>query len=142
MKDENELVSPDELVLRLIWRDFFIPESAQVVRERAFLPRKDEADGISVFRAACLDRPERSLDAMAPEKRGKYAVAQLAVADLTRLGLTVRPARIDAVPGHAVLPELNFTAWQGERQRWKDVVLELIALAERGIIRLPTEGRP
>src|SRR4051812_42616149 len=107
MKAESDPVAPDEVVLRMIWRDLFDAGVVPPIMPRAFRPRDNEGDGISVFRSACLAAPTDALAVLAPDKRSLYAIAAVPVAELTALGLTVQPARIDTVPGHAVIPELN-----------------------------------
>lgn len=134
MKSEDEPVSADEAVVRLVWHQFLRPGTLVPVQPVAFKPRADETDGISVFRAACLAAPTDALGAMRPEKRGGYAVALLPVAELTALGLSVRRARIDTVPGHAVIPELNIVAVDGDRIRWKTVQIALAQIAARNLI--------
>src|SRR5581483_11516419 len=111
MKEESDPVTPDEFVVRLIWTFNFKAGAPQPIVREAFEPKGHETDGISVFRLACLSGPEQALEAMAPDKRDRYALALLPVSEVLALGLTVRPAKIDAVPGHAVLPELNVTDW-------------------------------
>jgi hypothetical protein len=138
MKDEASPVSPDELVLRLIWQEFYVPGRPVPVRDRAFMPRANEREGISVFRLACLHHPEDVLAVIAPEKRGKYAIAAIPVVELTALGLTVQPAKIETVPGHAVLPELNTDAVAADDQRWAAVREQLAKVASRNLIRHPT----
>ena len=138
MKDETAPVSPDEVVVRLIWTAFFVPSASDPVRDRAFMPRLDEADGISVFRVACLNDPTDALAVIAPEKRDKYGVVVLPVAELTAIGLSIQPAKIDTIPGHAVIPELNSTAYRNDSMKCQDVQKLLAALANQGIVRVPT----
>jgi hypothetical protein len=109
MTDETSPVSPDEVVVRLIWVAFYTPDRPVPVSEGAFRPKPGETDGISVFRTACLNDPRDVLAVISPDKRDKYALALVPVSELMALGLTVCPAKIDAVPGHAVVPELNVT---------------------------------
>ena len=137
MKDEDSPVSPDELVLRLIWEDFFNPGRPVPVRDRAFLPRPNETEGISVFRLACLNNPEDALAVIAPEKRERYALAALPVTELAALGLTVLPAKIETVPGHAVLPELNAGAVADDAPRWAVIRERLARIASQNILRQP-----
>src|SRR5437763_16920 len=107
MKNEDDPISSDEMVIRLIWCDYFKPELNLPIQPGAFEPRKNETDGISFFRLACLSDPRDALNVIAEEKRERYAVALLPIAELTALGLTVQPAKIAKVPGHAVVAELN-----------------------------------
>lgn len=138
MKDENDPVTPDEFVVRMVWTFSFKVGAAQPVAREAFEPRGHETDGVSVFRAVCLITPEQALDVMAPDKRDRYAVVMLPVSEIERLGLTVQPAKIDTVPGHAVLPELNIVAWKADRARWRKVQQELAVIASRYVVRGPT----
>lgn len=130
MKDETTPVSPDELVVRLIWKDFYTPGQPAPVGEGAFRPKRNETDGISVFRAACLNDPSDVLAVIAPEKRDKYALALVPVSELLSLGLTVQPAKIDALAGHAVVPELNVLAGATNRA----LLRQLAAIAARNLI--------
>lgn len=134
MKGEGEPVTPDEFVIRLVWGAFLRPGEPVPVQPVAFKPRDDETDGISVFRLACLNDPKDALIAMAPEKRDRYAIAMIPVSELLALGLSVMPAKIDTVPGHAVLPELNITAVNANRSWWKVLQLQLVALAAKTLI--------
>jgi|GEM_PF-5834288 len=107
-------ISGDEYLYRRLlpgpWcRD---PENT-VIPQRYFMPRAwqspqrpGDADGISVNRSllTSLDRASRR-----PDTGESVPVARFAVADVHRLGLTVRPEPIAADPSHAVIPELNST---------------------------------
>lgn len=137
MKDESDPVTPDEVVVRLIWTFNFKPALSQPVLREAFEPKGHETDGVSVFRAACLSSPEQALDALSPDKRDKYAIALLPVSEIEKLGLTVQPAKIDTVPGHAVLPELNIVAWKADKARWRAIQAQLAAIASGNIVRPP-----
>lgn len=137
MKGEDEPVAPDEFVLRCIWTFNYKPALDQPIVREAFEPRKDELDGISIIRLACLRDAEQALDAFAVEKRDRYAIASLPVAEIIQLGLTVEPARIEAVPGHAVLPELNITLCRTDRAKCRRIQTELAAIANRNIVRAP-----
>lgn len=139
MKSEDEPVTDDELILRLIWRDFYKPGDPYTVKPRAFHPRDNETTGISVFRLACLEEPSDALLALPnPVNRSSYLIAALPVVELTTLGLTVTPDRIDAVPGHAVLSELNSASWANEKAIWLPRVEKLAQLAGQRIVHMPT----
>lgn len=134
MKDETSPVSEDEVVVRLIWRDYYRPAEEQPVLNRAFLPRPNELSGISVFRLACLADPTDALRVMVPEKRCGYAIGFVSVADLTALGLTVKPARVEEVPGHSLLPELNCTLAANDAEKCRDLQHSLALLAAKHLI--------
>ena len=133
MKDEGLPVSADEFVLRLIWTSFYQPSRVVPVSDRAFMPRASETDGISVFRVACLNDPMDVLTVIAPEKREKYGLARLAVAELMAIGLSVQPAKIEALPGHAVIPELNFTACTANPVKCLEFQKQIAVLAARNL---------
>lgn len=134
MKDENAPVSPDEVVVRLVWTDFYKPNLAVPVRDRAFLPRASDDTGLSVFRLACLADARDALAAIAPDKRDKYALALIPVAELTALGLSVEPAKIDAAPGHAVIPELNSGLLAADPGKCAEFQHKLAAVAAKNLI--------
>lgn len=131
---EDEPITPDEWVVRLIWGQFLRLGEPVPVQPVAFRPRANEVEGISVFRAACLSEPQDCLIVIAPEKRDKYALSLLPVSELLRLGLTARPAKIDVIPGHAVIPQLNITAVEKDQSYWKSIQIELAILAGKNLI--------
>jgi hypothetical protein len=137
MKDENDAVTSDEMLVRLIWEAHYQADLEEPVRKSAFNPKEFETDGISVFRAACLSAPEDALAVIAEEKRERYAVALIPVVELASLGLSVKPAKIQEIPGHAVLPELNIVDFKQDRNRWVEVSKTLAMLANQNIIRRP-----
>jgi hypothetical protein len=137
MKPENDPVTDDEFVLRLIWEDYFKPDLDLPIQARAFEPKKNEIDGISVFRQDCLHSPSDTLAVIAEDKRNRYYIARVAVRELLVMGLTVRPDPISTAPGHAVLPELNINAFNSDRLRWKEVLKQLAELASRNIVHRP-----
>jgi hypothetical protein len=128
MKAEDEPITPDELVIRLIWKQYYNPSLALPIQQGAFSPKPNETDGISVFRAACVASPEDVLTVFAADKQDGYAIALGPVAEL---------AKIDAVPGHAVLPELNIVATTAAKPRWRIIQKQLAALANDRIVRPP-----
>jgi hypothetical protein len=134
MKTEHVPLSDDEFVLRLVWGDYYKLGLPLPVQPAAFQPRDSEVEGISVFREACLQSPEDALRVIATEKRDRYRLARLRVADLTKLGLSVQPDPIETVPGHAVIPELNAVAYRSDRLASKLLQTSLAELASRGVI--------
>jgi len=137
MKREDESVTPDEFVIRAIWTGFYNPQNPLPILAAAFRPRPDETDGISVFRAACVAKPEDVLVVFAEDKRDRYALALLHVAELQKLGLTIEPAKIEATPGHAVLPELNCTAVSADKAKCREIQNKLAELASANLVRTP-----
>ena len=139
MKHESEPIAADEMLVRLVWGQYFERKMPCAVKERAFFPKENETDGISVFRAACLANPEEALAVIAPAKRDLYGIVLLSVADVLNLGLSVQPAPIAELPGHAVLPELNIIAANSDRQGTSNIQQALAKLANRNVIRRPVK---
>ena len=138
-RSEEEPISPDESVLRLIWGDYFKPGLALSVQPAAFEPHKNDTDGISVFRLACLSNPGEALAVIADGKRERYATVSLPIAELAALGLTVRPDKIAKVPGHAVVPELNIESCRADKPRCKTLQKQLAESASRNIVHRPAK---
>ncbi len=131
MKSEAEPIEHDEFVLRLIWKDFFKSGGRRTIGSRAFLPRPSETDGISVFREACVFRPEDILVVIAEEKREKYGIVRLAISELLAMGLSVVSEKLDSVAGHAIVPELNIDTLDSDPSKmaeWQDALAKLANL--------------
>jgi hypothetical protein len=141
MKDEASPITPDEWMLRLIWIDFYKPELAISIRDRAFTPRANESEGISMFRLACVNSPEDVLAVIAPEKREKYILASLSVAEIIGLGLTVQPSKITGVAGHIVIPELSIEFLKSEGGECQMLQKKLAQIAAKNLI-LPSDSQP
>ena len=137
MKDESEPITHDEMLVRLVWEAHYKCELDDPVRQAAFDPKESETDGISVFRAACLNKPEDALAVMAEEKRDRYAIVLIPVSELSSVGLTVETAKIEGVPGHAVLPELNSLNFKQDKPHWREVEKKLAMLASQNIVKRP-----
>jgi len=77
------------------------------------------------------------LRVLAIEKRPLYGIVLLKVADLNLPGMSVVPSPIEGIAGHAVIPELNVTAFVANRNYWKAVAKDLARLAAGNIVRAP-----
>jgi hypothetical protein len=65
-------------------------------------------------------------------------VSRLFVRELKNLGLTVIPEPDPkGPPGHAVIPELSWQNYHGQKQRWKPILAALAKLASADIIHRP-----
>ena len=137
MKHETDPVSADEMLVRLVWGSFYKPAEAPCVRPMAFAPRPNETDGISVFRLSCLTSAEQALDVIATEKQPGYGITLIPVAELLRIGMSVIPTPIPAVPGHAVIPELNSDRLKAERKTCQDLQMAIAVLASADVLRPP-----
>jgi hypothetical protein len=135
--NEHDPVEDTESVYRRIHQSFFDPNLPIAVRREAFRPTANDTTGLSVFRSQFL-KPLETLAGIDSAKSNSYYVARLAVRDLARLGLTVVPEPTkDGPAGHAVISQLSFSAYQGNKQRLKEIQLELARLASGDIVHRP-----
>jgi hypothetical protein len=142
MKAETDPITPDEWLLRLVWEDRFTAK-VPVISPRTFEPRTGkhpDADGLSLFREACVANPADVLAVIAEDKRARYGIVRVPVAALGGLGLTVSASPIDTVAGHVVIPELNSTAFQNPASKAFFVAtqLALATIASGNIALRPT----
>lgn len=136
--DEQEPIQDDEFVYRRIHRHFYDASIPTCIRREAFRPSQNDDTGLSVFRAAFVQLAG-TLANIDASKQNDYYVVKIAVQDLHRLGLTVVPEPDpNGPPGHAVIPELSWQAYQADKQRWKPVQLELAKLASAAIVHQPS----
>ena len=132
--DEQEPIQDDEFVYRRIHRNFYDANIPTCIRREAFRPNLNDDTGLSVFRAAFV-QPADTLANVDVSKQNDYYVAQIAVQDLHRLGLTVVPEPDPNGPlGHAVIPELGWQAYLADKQRRKQVLVELAKRASAAIV--------
>ncbi len=135
--DEHQPVDQSESIFRRIHRIYYQAGLAIAVQRTAFRPTRSDTTGLSVFRAAFV-RPVDTLANVEASKRNDYYVAQLAVQDLHRLGLTVSPDPDPNGPaGHAIIPELSWQTYQAAKQRLKQVLVELAKLASAAVVHQP-----
>jgi hypothetical protein len=135
--DENDPIDDNEFVYRRIHPQFFDAALAMPVQRDAFRPTQNDSTGLSVLRAH-FARPAHALPKPEAGKATNYYVARLAVRDVRDLGLTVVPEPVPAgPPGHAVIPELSWAAYQANKLHWKALLLELARLASADIVFQP-----
>ncbi len=136
--DEHDPVDDREFVYRRIHRTFFDSSLPIPIRVGAFRPNPNDTTGLSVVRAD-FGPPTTILAAIDPLRANEYHIAQLSVADLRRLGLSVIPDPVPSGPrGHAVIPELSWPAYQARKQALKLVLVELTKLASAKIVHVAT----
>jgi len=138
MKAETDPITPDEWLLRLVWKDRFTNRQP-IISTTAFEPRtgrNPEIDGISLFRKDCLNDPLDVLLAVQEDKRDNYGVVQIPLSSLAALGLTVKPAPA-VVAGHVVIPEINSVEFKHDRARVTLIMLRLAEKASENILLRP-----
>ena len=138
MEDELQPVGDSEFIYRRIPQSFCDPNLPFPIPALAFRPNQNDTTGISVFRARFVS-PSETLAAVDANKRNTYFVAQLAVSNLKRLGLTVIPEPDpDGPVGHCVVPELSWNSYQTNKKRLREIQLELGKLASGAIVLRPS----
>jgi hypothetical protein len=133
MSEEQLPVDVTEYVLRRIHKDNFDATLRIPFRPASFKPTESDQDGLSVYRERFVSPFEVAATGRTP---GAYYVVRLAVQDLQRLNLSVVPTP-GPLPGHAVIPELNRGFYEKEKQRSRDLQLELSRLASQAIVHRP-----
>lgn len=136
MKLESDPITEDEWLIRLVW-ETRVTDKTPIIEPNSFEPRKDETDGISFFRAACLADPADVLAVIAEEKRPRYAIVQVPVSLFGQLGLIVEMAPIEKVAGHVVAANLNWTVYKSDKKRFTPIMLGLAEVASQNILRRP-----
>jgi hypothetical protein len=136
--DEHQPVDEREFVYRRIHRAYYQAGLPIPIQPAAFRPNQNDISGLSLFRAAFV-QPADTLASIEASKRINYYVARIAVQDLDRLGLTVVPdPDPDGPLGHAIIPELSGQAYQADKQRLKQIQVELAKLASAAIVHEPS----
>lgn len=103
--DGTEPISDDEILYRRIpeSENLYDPAIGAPPSFRAFRPRPYDTTGLSLYRAK-YTTPEQ----VAENDRGKrFYIAELRAGDLRRHGITVTPAPLPELPGHAEIPTLT-----------------------------------
>jgi hypothetical protein len=136
MSEGQDQVDENEGVLRRIHKIFYNADSNIPVQPEAFRPTERDNDGLSVFRDRFVS-PVQVLVDVAESKRGLYYIARLTVRDLQALHLTVIPAPRSGLPGHALIPELNWGSYQKDKLRLKELQVKLAWLASQAIVHRP-----
>ena len=128
-------IGPEEFILRRIHKSHADPKQPLAILPVAFRPTKEDLVGLSVYRRALVS-PEQ-VD-RAGRKPGEYYVVALSVKTLSTLNLSVIPDEQEgSPPGHALIPELCLSAYQKNKERLKDVQIDLARLASQAIVLLP-----
>lgn len=124
----------DEQLLRVITKDWYLPERPVPFGSVAFKPNKNDVDGISLYSERFvtpvqLDKSRR--------KPGTYFVVRLRVKEILALHLSVR-ANMGDLPGHVVIPELNVRTLAENKTRTNELMVELTKLAGYNVALRPS----
>jgi hypothetical protein len=125
-------LAADEFILRRIHKNHCDVQLPRTIHFAAFRPSNEDTTGLSVYRARYISPAQV---AAAGRKPGEYYVARLPLQALYDLNLTVVPdEKAGGPPGHAVIPELSLAAYERDKKRCKDVLMELARLAGQAIV--------
>lgn len=143
MKSEDDPITDDEWLLRRVRVEQFRTDKLPIISPNAFEPRikgrDPDADGISLYRAACLDDPAEVLATIASERRHEFGIVRIQVSFLKSLNLTVLSKPDERVKGHVVIPQLNSSDYESDRSRFTRYKLQLATEASKdeNILRRP-----
>jgi hypothetical protein len=143
MKSEDDPIADEEWLLRRIRVEQFRTDKLPVISPNAFEPRikgrDPDADGISLFRAACLADPSAVLATISAERLHEYGIVRIQVSFLKSLNLTVVSKRDERIKGHVVIPQLNSDDYQSDRARFTSIKVKLAieASQDENIVRRP-----
>lgn len=130
MPIESDAVAPNESILRRIVNapNWYDAKLSVAVTPLAMRPIKRDIDGLSVYRT--LFTTARDVAAYGNNEKGYY-VAEIAVAQILGLGLTLIPdPRNEGPRGHTLIPELTY----GTRYDTEEIQLALARLASERIV--------
>ena len=134
MKDQYSPVSDDEFLLRRVPANFdYINHNLSVPVQRvAFEPhKKRDIDGLSVYRELFVFAKDVAAAGRSP---AGYYVVRLRAQDYRNLDLSLRPSpRLDDLPGHTLVPELNAASMsnRADKEKSKALQRELAKLATK-----------
>lgn len=135
MKDEGDPITDDEWLLRRVWNKRFRTDKTPIVSPNAFEPRltgRDrDADGISLYRAECLDDPTDILATLDPARRPETAVVRVRVSSIRSWGFSVRSKPVPEIKGHVTIPELNAGDYEADKGRFTPIKERLATEASR-----------
>jgi hypothetical protein len=99
----------------------------------AFKPNSGDIDGISIYDANLVTPDQLKENARNPPDH--YRVAKVAESEFLRLGLSiVKTVDPGGLPGHHVVPEINFTAYKSSdpvhRAHLKQILDDLVNIAD------------
>jgi hypothetical protein len=142
VKFEFEPISDDEWLLRRVRIERFRLEKTPFISPDAFAPRTKGRDlddnGISLYRLACLDVPEKALATIPDDsKRSQTGLVKIPVSVLRQLGLTIVADPDERIPGHVLIPELNADGYRSRRHEVISIMTVLAELASANVVRLP-----
>jgi hypothetical protein len=138
MKDEREPLTDEEYVHRRVLMVDVDENLEMPVAVTGFSPTKDDAGGISVYRAGFVTPEE--LD-QAGRRSGEYYVVRLRVGEIRDREMDVIADPMEPLRGHALIPEIRYGLKGNAKMRLRELRLRLAQLANHhAIVLRPTCG--
>ena len=130
-KDQSHPLSPDEYILRRVpvspGNKLVNLDLSPPLNRVAFRPNEKDILGISVFRELFVT-PLRIAKKARKGPNSCYVV-RLRVSDVRAAGFNAIPdPQADQLPGHTLIPEINFTSLQNDKEQSKVLQLKLANL--------------
>jgi len=143
-KNETDPVTDDEWLFRRVHETRFRTSKTPFVSPGAFEPRTSgdqaDVDGISLFRAACLDKPGDVLVLIVDsKKRDSNGIVKISVGEIRALGLSVVSTPLEEIRGHVSIPELSSGAFADMEQKaqcklWMNKLADLASPENRIVL--------
>jgi len=140
MKVESDPIGDEEFLLRRFPNLdlYYDPQATPPVTALAFKPIKQDTDGISLYREIFVTIQDVAAGARTPNW---CYIVRLRAKEIRTLGITIEPTpSADGLPGHCSIPELavqHYEAGRAEKDKHKDIHLELAKLASKDIVYFP-----
>ena len=138
MNDQYDLISDDEILLRRVVREYVNVDLPLPVQREGFRPTKRDIDGISLFRERFVSPSD-----VANGNRGPtgYYVVRLRASNIRELGLNILPnVKDDQLPGHSLIPEINYPAMKNDKSKSKELQRMLAKLANGNFAHTPDDA--
>jgi hypothetical protein len=140
MSQEQAPAPEHRYILRRVHKDRCTKTEPIEVLRGGFCPAEADRDGLSVY---FEDQVHPALLAAYARKPLEAFVVRLPLKEVLELGFTVVPQEDpDGPPGHALIPELSFPSYEGNKKRWKPLQQELARLASNNIVHRPGDPLP
>ena len=130
-KDENDPVSPDERLIRCVLRTHVLGRRPA---PGGFSVNSNDTDGISFYREACGATPKSAIDAKPVPAKWAYVyllaenIRGIRVENCSLI-LSLSAAPDGRIPGHCVIPELNFDFSENSYPLFKQFREKLIGIS-------------
>jgi hypothetical protein len=135
MSDDADSVAPDEAILRRIpiADGHFNPQKIPPVERGSFTPNKKDTDGISCYLERLMS-VEALIEASLPRPASKIVIVRLQASVFFDLGLTLRRTFDPGdLPGHSIVPELNWNDYQSKKKMLTPAIVQLMLLAQDNV---------